>query len=95
MIKTISGGCYYTLEDLNNCQVRDYLKEDSSLGSLSQAGLAICNYLKDNVTDSSTKELTEDLHDLTVIFTMMQDKALRIRILTKQLKDHLKIDIPE
>lgn len=93
-VKNISGIPYYTVDDIQHSQLREYLKDPahSSIQSLTGAGYSMIEYVSSITADPETHSC---LGDLSVIFSIIQQKALEIRILSAQLKHALNIEFEE
>lgn len=91
-VRSITGIKYYTVNDVAWPEVRQYLQEDSSLRALAQAGYSMAEYLSTITIDP---EMHSGLQDIMVVCSVMQTKALEVRLLTAQLKNALNIQLEQ
>lgn len=91
-VKNITGTPYLTIDDIERKEIKSYLQADCSLASLSKVGYAFTEYLS-KLDSKNEVELKSGLHDIMIIFTILQSKALEIRLLSSQLKHALNLQI--
>lgn len=91
-VKNITGTPYLTIDDIERKEIKSYLQADSSLASLSKVGYAFTEYLS-TLGAEDQAELKSGLHDIMIIFTVAQNKAMEIRLLSAQLKHALNLQI--
>lgn len=92
-IKNISGSSYYTVDDIIYDDLRNYLKDtDCSVGNLGYAGYELAKYIQ---TNNVNDDLDIPIQDLIVVLSLIQSKALEIKVLTNKLRQALKLEIGE